>query len=92
LSVNVVQTPTFKKQFKKLDKPIKKFVEEAIRAIIDVPSLGDEKKGDLEGVFVYKFKAKSQLYLLAYKYDIETRELRAIGVRENFYRDLKRKN
>lgn len=78
MKIEIFQTPTFKRQFKKLDHPIKKFVEEAIRAIVDTPSLGEEKKGDLEGISVYKFKAKAQLYLLAYKYDTEARELRAI--------------
>jgi hypothetical protein len=33
------------------------------------------KKGDLAGVFVYKFKCNGQLALLAYEYDVESRLL-----------------
>ena len=40
-------------------------IDEAIRAIIDTPNLGVEKKGDLDGVFTYKFDCVNQQYLLA---------------------------
>jgi mRNA-degrading endonuclease RelE of RelBE toxin-antitoxin system len=92
LEIRILQTPTFKKQYKKLDTPIRRSADDAIKQILFDPTLGEEKKGDLSGVFVFKFKKKGQLYLLAYKYDESTRELRAIGVHENFYRDLKRQN
>ena len=48
------------------------------------------KKGDLAGVFVYKFKCIGQLTLLAYEYDTATRKLLLLGSHENFYRNLKR--
>ena len=38
---------------------------------------------------VYKFDCVNQQYLLAYEYDPKTRILLALGVHENFYRDLK---
>ncbi len=50
----------------------------------------EAKKGDLLGVSVYKFKIQKQEMLLAYKWDPKTRLLLALGVHENFYRDLKR--
>jgi len=42
-------------------------------------------------VRVYKYKAKTLQYLLAYTYDTnsETITLLAVGPHENFYRDLK---
>ena len=55
------------------------------------PSLGEEKKGDLKGIRVYKFKVFDQQILLAYQVDKDKKEVIfvAIGGHENFYRDLK---
>lgn len=89
--VVIQQMPAFKKTYKKLHAKIKAQVNEAIRAIVKDPGLGQEKKGDLAGVYVYKFKANVQEMLLAYTWDPEKRILLALGVHENFYRDLKRK-
>lgn len=88
----VKQMPTFKKAYKKLHANQKSKVNEAIRAIIQNPNIGEEKKGDLSGVFVYKFKIHSQEILLAYEWDPRERLLLALGVHENFYRDLKNKS
>lgn len=86
----VRQMPAFKKTYKKLHTQEKNAVNEAIRTIIQNPSIGQEKKGDLSKVFVYKFKMSHQEILLAYEWDLKERILLALGVHENFYRDLKR--
>jgi mRNA-degrading endonuclease RelE of RelBE toxin-antitoxin system len=86
----VKQMPGFKRAYKKLHANQKSCVDDAIRAIMKQPEMGDEKKGDLAGVFVYKFKIAKQEMLLAYEWDPRTRVLLALGVHENFYRDLKR--
>jgi len=65
-------------------------VDQAVAAIVQDPTLGEAKKGDLAGVFVYKFKCNDQLTLLAYEYDPKTRMLLLLGSHENFYRNLKR--
>lgn len=83
--------PAFKRAYKKLTVAQKGKVNEAIHAIIQNPHLGEEKKGDLAGVFIYKFKIHHQLMLLAYEWDIHERLLLMLGVHENFYRDLKNK-
>ena len=88
--VIVRQMPAFKKIYKKLHKQQLKAVNNAIKAIIKAPAIGEEKKGDLSGVYVYKFKIDKQLMLLAYEWDAQQRILLALGVHENFYRDLKR--
>jgi mRNA interferase RelE/StbE len=54
------------------------------------PEIGEPKRGDLAGVYVYKFKTNAQLMLLAYEYDPATRMLLLLGSHENFYRELKR--
>ncbi len=86
----VKQMPAFKKTYKKLHTQAKAEVDEAIKAIIKDPKKGKEKKGDLAGVFVYKFTCNRQEFLLAYEWSPEERMLLALGVHENFYRDLKR--
>ena len=76
--------------FKKLHLKQKAEVDQAVAAIVQDPTLGEAKKGDLAGVFVYKFKCNDQLTLLAYEYDPKTRLLLLLGSHENFYRNLKR--
>ncbi len=53
--------------------------------------MGQQKKGDLSYLCVYKFKMVKQLTLLGYSYekDTLTLELIALGPHENFYRDVK---
>ena len=68
---------------------------EAVKAIALDPLMGEEKRGDLQGVFVYKFKLNNQETLLAYelnpnKATPEAVVLLGIGPHENFYTLLKR--
>ena len=88
--MNIVQTRYFRKSYKKLHANQINPVNDAIRHILSDPQCGDEKKGDLAGVLVYKFRVKDQQFLLAYEYDKENLFLLALGVHENFYRDLKK--
>ena len=88
--MNVVQSPYFRRAYKKLYPNQVKPVNEAIKRVLSDPTCGEEKKGDLAGVNVHKFRALDRQYLLAYEYDRETLFLLALGVHENFYRDIKR--
>lgn len=87
--IQVLQMPPFKRRYKKLHLNQKRAVDAAIRAIIQDPMLGERKRGDLAGVSVYKFDCLGQQMLLAYEWDPTRRLLLALGVHENFYRDLK---
>lgn len=86
----ILQMPPFKRAYKKLHGQQKIKVDEAIEMIVAKPELGQQKKGDLAGVWVYKFKVKQQEYLLAYEWDPKLRMLLLLGTHENFYRDLKK--
>jgi len=89
--IELLRTPTFKRAYKKLRDNERKDVNIAIQYIIDHPDVGELKTGDLAGVRVYKFRMHDQQILLAYVYNSKTVILlMAIGVHENFYRDLKR--
>ena len=50
-----------------MTKAEKEALDLEVKNIAENPSLGEEKKGDLKGVFVHKFKLKTNLYLLAYR-------------------------
>ena len=89
MSVQLEQKPAFKRAYKKLHANQRDAVHAAIRAIVADPSLGQEKKGDLAGVFVHKFDCVNQPYLLAYQWSEAKRVLLSVGLHENFYRDLK---
>ncbi len=88
--MNIVQSPYFRRAYKRLQRNQVKPVNDAIRYIVSDPACGEEKKGDLAGVRVYKFRVLDQQFLLAYEYDEQALFLLGLGVHENFYRDLKR--
>ena len=87
--MKVYQSSSFAKAVKKFEKNQKLELDTEIKRIVQDPSIGSEKKGDLRGVFVHKFKIQSTLYLLSYRMLEEDIELIMIGPHENYYRDLK---
>ena len=88
--MKVVQSRSFERKVKKFRKQEKKVLDKQIRKILDDPNIGQEKKGDLRGVFVHKFKIQTFQYLLSYRFVGDVLELIMIGPHENYYRDLKR--
>jgi mRNA-degrading endonuclease RelE of RelBE toxin-antitoxin system len=90
--MQIIQTNRFKKAVKKLNPQQKSELDQAVKAIADNPYLGEQKKGDLDFLQVYKFRMNNQLTLLAYSYEeqIITLTLLDVGSHENFYRDIKR--
>ena len=87
--MKVIQSRSFERKVKKFTKSEKKKLDDHIRKIIDNPSIGTEKKGDLRGVYIHKFKIYTLQFLLAYRFVGEDLELIMIGPHENYYRDLK---
>ncbi|WP_028895157.1 type II toxin-antitoxin system RelE/ParE family toxin [Syntrophorhabdus aromaticivorans] len=87
--MKIYQSRSFEKKVKKMSKPEKDALDAEVKKIAENPTIGEEKKGDLRGVFVHKFKLKTTLYLLAYRKIGDDLELVMIGPHENYYRDLK---
>lgn len=88
-------TKSFDRVVKKLHAKDKKILDDAVRVVLGNPSVGEEKRGDLVGVFVYKFKLNGQETLLAYELQPNKKKpstvvLLAVGPHENFYQQLKR--
>jgi mRNA-degrading endonuclease RelE of RelBE toxin-antitoxin system len=88
MDIKVFRTPTFIKKEKRLKPNQLKDLDQAVRFIVNNPECGEQKRGDLSDVWVYKFRMTNQLTLLAYSWDPSKRILIALGVHENFYRDL----
>jgi mRNA-degrading endonuclease RelE of RelBE toxin-antitoxin system len=90
--VTILQLPSFKRSFKKFHHNQQKIIEDIILYLSEEPTAGTMKKGDLQGIRVYKFRISRQQYLLAYSFYEEKLilELIEIDTHENFYRDLKR--
>ena len=92
---------TFKKAFaqfvKKASKPLQLTIEIRVAEVCNNPRIGQQKLGDLQEIFVYKFRFNAQEYLMAYKFDhfadalnITWIEFCQIGTHENFYTQLKK--
>ncbi|GHV17980.1 hypothetical protein FACS189493_6640 [Spirochaetia bacterium] len=89
--MEILQTRRFKKAYKKLHQNQLGEINAALQAIIDNPEIGEQKKGDLSWLRVYKFKMVNQLTLIGYSIETERRlTFVDIGSHENFYRDIKR--
>jgi mRNA-degrading endonuclease RelE of RelBE toxin-antitoxin system len=88
--MKVLQSRSFERKVKKFSKTQKLKLDEQVKLIVEDPAIGSEKKGDLRGICVYKFKMKTIQYLLAYRIVDENFELIMIGPHQNYYRDLKK--
>jgi mRNA interferase RelE/StbE len=92
MAYDVSQTRRFLRQYKKLNDKTAKDVDDAVVQVVNKPTVGDKKKGDLSELWVFKFRSGGQLYLLGYSINDGLRliYLESIGSHENFYRDIKR--
>ena len=86
--MHILQSSSFKKKVKRFRKQEKQILDNQIRKIVKDQAIGQEKKGDLKGVFVHKFKIHATQYLLSYRFVGDNLELIMIGPHENYYRDL----
>ncbi|MFQ6610960.1 MAG: type II toxin-antitoxin system RelE/ParE family toxin [Fidelibacterota bacterium] len=66
--MKILQSRSFERKVRKFAKRQKNKLDEEIRKIINKPSIGSEKKGDLRAVYVHKFKIREVQYLLAAKF------------------------
>ncbi|HEY0893981.1 MAG TPA: type II toxin-antitoxin system RelE/ParE family toxin [Cellvibrio sp.] len=90
-AIEIYESPTFKKAFKRLSEAHKDLVDDEIGKIEQNPELGERKKGDLSHLWVHKFKLDGRETLLAYSWQAQRLELYLLnlGPHENFYQDSK---
>ncbi|HIS46125.1 MAG TPA: type II toxin-antitoxin system RelE/ParE family toxin [Candidatus Scybalocola faecigallinarum] len=75
------------------DKTLKELYKKAINDICEDYTIGEEKTGDLSGVFGYDIYYNKTNYELAYTIERVDEEIVVVimaGTRENFYDQLKR--
>jgi mRNA-degrading endonuclease RelE of RelBE toxin-antitoxin system len=90
--MQILVAPSFERALKKLHPNQKRALDKAVTAIAADPELGDEKLGDLDGIYVYKFKLIDKQWLLAYRLiSSKKMKLLLLGPHENFYRELKKR-
>jgi mRNA-degrading endonuclease RelE of RelBE toxin-antitoxin system len=77
--MKILQSRQFERKIKKFTRQEKKSLDNQILKLIDKPAIGVEKKGDLRGVYVHKFKINNTQYLLSYRFSEEILELIMIG-------------
>lgn len=78
-------------------------IEDAVDDILANPAIGEEKVGDLKGIWVYKITHKTQEFLIAYrpttqeereaegaKVELLVIDFLKAGSHENFYQELKK--
>ena len=91
MNLIIKQSVSFKRTVKKLTKQQKKILDNELKRLMANPTLGEQKKGDLDFLRVHKFKFSNQEFLLGYMYEDDELilTLLKLGFHENFYRDLK---
>jgi mRNA-degrading endonuclease RelE of RelBE toxin-antitoxin system len=85
--------PSFNKDRKRFAPAIIRRLDEVQAQILQDPHRGDRKRGALRHVWVEKFKAQNDQWLVAYIIDDKQDIVYfvAVGQHENFYRDLQRR-
>ncbi len=87
--MKIKQSRSFERKVKRFKKQEKKILDKEVKKLLNNPTIGQEKRGELRGVFVHKFKIHTLQYLLSYRFIGNDLELIMIGPHENYYRDLK---
>jgi plasmid stabilization system protein ParE len=80
----------FKKFVKKQTRPLQLSIEDEIERIIENPTMGETKTGDLQGFRIHKFAFKKQKLLIAYRVSQVEILFYTVGTHENYYRNLKK--
>ena len=86
-----LQGRRFARAYKKMRGAELTALHEAMDLVIGDPKLGNQKIGDLKGIYVYKFRSGQSQFLLAYSVNQRRKVLtwEALGPHENFYREFK---
>src|SRR5262249_4646185 len=84
--------PQYNRLRKRLSPAILKVLNDVQAQILNNPRMGDQKRGVVRDVWVEKFRAENDQWLLAYMTDDKTKVIYflAVGQHENFYRDITR--
>ena len=90
----LIMLPPARRYFKKIKEvALRQLFEESFQKIMDDPTVGQAKTGDLSGVYAYGFRYQKTEYRIAYKVEVNADGsltiIIMIGTHENFYDELK---
>jgi len=90
--ISVYETRRFEKALATFPEAALILIEDEIERLIDNPTLGETKKGDLSHLSVHKFTINQQQVLLGYSWlDVQnTLYFLQIGFHKNFYQKMKK--
>lgn len=82
--------PRYNKRRKRLALDVLRILNDVQARVLQDPYRGDPKRGAFKNIWVEKFQAQNDQYLLAYTIDSKQRAVvfYDVGQHENFYRDL----
>ncbi len=82
----------YNKRRKKLPPEVRRVLNKTQAKILEDPFRGDRKRGTLCAIWVEKFQAQNDQYLLAYEIDDKNHRIifYDVGQHEGFYRELER--
>ena len=85
-------TPRYNKRRRKLTPEVLRVLNDVQIKLLEDPLTGDRKRGTLKDVWVEKFQAGNDQYLVAYEIAEKGKTVTFldIGQHENFYRDLEK--
>ncbi|WP_255349452.1 type II toxin-antitoxin system RelE/ParE family toxin [Thioalkalivibrio sp. ALE20] len=91
--IEIRQTPTFRKAFKRLSEKQKDRVDDEIDRLVENPELGTRERGDLAHLWVHKFRLEGQEILLGYAWDEGQLVLTLMNLapHENFYQAARKR-
>jgi mRNA-degrading endonuclease YafQ of YafQ-DinJ toxin-antitoxin module len=87
--MRIIAANAFIRFKKKSTKDLQQKIDKQVKQILSDPEIGEQKKADLKGIRVSKFKHNKQLFLLSYEIKDDCLNLYTIGSHENFYKKLK---
>ena len=82
--IEIYESPSFKKAFKRLSEAHKDLVDDEIGKIEQNPELGERKKGDLAHLWVHKFKLDNRDTLLGYSWREQRLELYLLNLGSHY--------
>ncbi|MDR3047193.1 MAG: type II toxin-antitoxin system RelE/ParE family toxin [Bacteroidales bacterium] len=92
--MRLLYLPPARKYLKKIkDKRLRDECGEIINALLDDPTIGERKRGDLNEVWTYNFRYVGTDYRIAYRFmlgELGKLLIIMVGPHENFYNELKR--
>ena len=89
MRMRIFQAVSFARKVGRYSAEEKHLIDQEIMRLARNPAAGDEKKGELGGVFIHRFRVLDSPHILAYQLIGDDLELIMVGPRVDYYRESK---